>query len=98
TNKAPSGAHWFGTDQLGRDVFSRVIVGARTILTISFFATVLGTLLGTALALTTCAPSEASRRAMDSPIPLLAPVTSATFPASRVILGSPLDAAVWLVL
>src|SRR5215831_20243401 len=50
------------------------------------------------LALTTCAPSEASRRAMDSPIPLLAPVTSATFPASRVIVGSPLDAAVRLVL
>jgi peptide/nickel transport system permease protein len=26
---APSGAHWFGTDQLGRDVFSRVVAGAR---------------------------------------------------------------------
>ena len=51
TNKAPSGAHWFGTDQLGRDVFSRVIVGARTILIISFFATVLGTVAGTALGL-----------------------------------------------
>jgi peptide/nickel transport system permease protein len=52
TNKAPSGAHWFGTDQLGRDVFSRVIVGARSILVISFFATVLGTVAGTALGLT----------------------------------------------
>jgi len=51
TNKGPSGAHWFGTDQLGRDIFSRVIVGARTILVISFFATVLGTVLGTALGL-----------------------------------------------
>ena len=51
TNKGPSGAHWFGTDQLGRDVFSRVIVGARTILVISFFATLLGTVLGTALGL-----------------------------------------------
>ena len=51
TNKPPSGAHWFGTDQIGRDVFSRVIVGARTILFISFFATVLGTVLGTALGL-----------------------------------------------
>ena len=51
TNKAPSGAHWFGTDQLGRDVFSRVIVGARSILVIAFFATVLGTVLGTALGL-----------------------------------------------
>jgi peptide/nickel transport system permease protein len=52
TNKAPSGAHWFGTDQLGRDVFSRVLAGARSILIISFFATVLGTVAGTALGLT----------------------------------------------
>ena len=51
TNKAPSGAHWFGTDQIGRDVFSRVLVGARSILVIAFFATVLGTVLGTALGL-----------------------------------------------
>jgi peptide/nickel transport system permease protein len=27
--KAPSGAHWFGTDEIGRDVLSRVIFGAR---------------------------------------------------------------------
>jgi len=51
TNKAPSAAHWFCTDQLGRDVFSRVIVGARSILVISFFATLLGTVAGTALGL-----------------------------------------------
>jgi peptide/nickel transport system permease protein len=51
TNKAPSGAHWFGTDQIGRDVFSRVLVGARSILVISFFATLLGTVAGTALGL-----------------------------------------------
>ena len=52
TNKGPSSAHWFGTDQLGRDMFSRVLVGARTILIISFFATLLGTVAGTALGLT----------------------------------------------
>jgi peptide/nickel transport system permease protein len=52
TNKTPAGAHWFGTDQLGRDVFSRVIVGARSILIISFFATLIGTVAGTALGLT----------------------------------------------
>jgi len=50
-NTGPSGAHWFGTDQLGRDVLSRVIVGARDILIITPLATGLGTLLGTALGL-----------------------------------------------
>jgi peptide/nickel transport system permease protein len=50
-NAAPSGAHWFGTDPLGRDVLSRVIVGARDILVITLLATVLGTVLGTALGL-----------------------------------------------
>jgi peptide/nickel transport system permease protein len=51
TLAAPSGAHWFGTDQLGRDVFSRVIVGARDILIVAPLATLLGTVLGTALGL-----------------------------------------------
>ncbi len=50
-NAGPSGAHWFGTDQLGRDVLSRVIVGARDILIITPLATILGTILGTALGL-----------------------------------------------
>src|SRR5580658_1547111 len=51
TNAAPSGAHWFGTDPLGRDVLSRLIVGARDILIIGPLATILGTVLGTALGL-----------------------------------------------
>jgi peptide/nickel transport system permease protein len=50
-NTGPAGAHWFGTDPLGRDVLSRVIVGARDILVITPLATVLGTILGTALGL-----------------------------------------------
>jgi peptide/nickel transport system permease protein len=50
-NLAPSGAHWFGTDSLGRDVLSRVIVGAREILIVSVLATLLGTAVGTALGL-----------------------------------------------
>jgi peptide/nickel transport system permease protein len=50
-NQAPTGAHWFGTDPLGRDVLSRVITGARTILIITPLATILGTILGTALGL-----------------------------------------------
>ncbi|MGZ4430790.1 MAG: ABC transporter permease [Gaiellales bacterium] len=51
TLQSPSAAHWFGTDRLGRDVFARVIAGARDILVVAFSATVIGTVLGTALGL-----------------------------------------------
>ena len=50
---APSGEHLFGTDRVGRDVLSRVIVGARDILIVAPAATLLGTVLGTALGLIT---------------------------------------------
>jgi peptide/nickel transport system permease protein len=50
-NQPPSGAHWFGTDQLGRDMFSRVITGSRDILITAPLATLIGTVLGTALGL-----------------------------------------------
>jgi peptide/nickel transport system permease protein len=49
----PSAEHWFGTDRLGRDVFSRVVVGARDILAIAPLATLLGAVLGTLLGLVT---------------------------------------------
>ena len=49
----PSETHWFGTDALGRDVFSRVIVGARDILTVAPLATALGTLGGVVIGLVT---------------------------------------------
>jgi peptide/nickel transport system permease protein len=47
----PSWGHPFGTDRLGRDVFSRVLAGSRDILLISPAATLLGTVIGTALGL-----------------------------------------------
>ncbi|QPC94247.1 ABC transporter permease [Mesorhizobium sp. INR15] len=49
----PSAEHWFGTDQIGRDVFSRVIVGSRDILTVAPLATLLATVMGTTLGLFT---------------------------------------------
>jgi peptide/nickel transport system permease protein len=49
-SQPPSAAHWFGTDKLGRDVFSRVVYGARTSIGIGFVAVgvaiTAGTLIG----------------------------------------------------
>lgn len=47
----PSAEHWFGTDELGRDMFARVIAGSRDILVVAPLATLLGIALGTALGL-----------------------------------------------
>jgi peptide/nickel transport system permease protein len=48
---APSAGHWLGTDEVGRDVLSRLIVGARVSLEISVFSTALGAIIGAALGL-----------------------------------------------
>ena len=44
--RSPSPAHWFGTDDLGRDVFARTMAGARTVLIIAPLATMLALLWG----------------------------------------------------
>ncbi len=49
----PSARHWFGTDNLGRDVFSRVVLGAREITALSGLGTLLAVTAGTALGLLT---------------------------------------------
>lgn len=51
--KAPSGEAWFGTDQIGRDVYSRTVSGARSVLTIAPVAAVLAVVGGTVLGLIT---------------------------------------------
>lgn len=48
---APSGAHWLGTDPLGRDILSRVMYGARVSLSIGISAVVVGQVVGTLLGL-----------------------------------------------
>jgi peptide/nickel transport system permease protein len=50
TLAGPSGSHWLGTDDLGRDVWSRLVYGARTDLRVAFLAVLfpfaIGTLIG----------------------------------------------------
>jgi peptide/nickel transport system permease protein len=47
--QAPSAAHWFGTDEVGNDVYTRVILGARVSLQIGLIITVVAALLGVPL-------------------------------------------------
>jgi len=49
--KPPSAEHWFGTDDMGRDVFARVIYGGRLSLMIGFIPSVISMVLGTLLGL-----------------------------------------------
>jgi peptide/nickel transport system permease protein len=49
----PNGTYWFGTDTLGRDVFSRVLAGASSVLVVAPLATLLGLALGTIIGLVT---------------------------------------------
>jgi glutathione transport system permease protein len=50
-DQGPSLIHWLGVDSLGRDIFSRILMGARISLAAGFFSVLLGMLVGTALGL-----------------------------------------------
>jgi peptide/nickel transport system permease protein len=47
--RPPSWQHWMGTDQLGRDVATRVVLGARVSLSVGFSVVLIGGLFGTLL-------------------------------------------------
>jgi len=50
-NEGPSLLHWFGVDSLGRDIFSRVLLGAQISLAAGVFAVLIGAAIGTVLGL-----------------------------------------------
>ncbi|WP_338509365.1 glutathione ABC transporter permease GsiD [Erwinia aphidicola] len=50
-NEGPSMMHWFGVDALGRDIFSRVLLGSRLSLVAGFFSVAVGAVTGTLLGL-----------------------------------------------
>jgi glutathione transport system permease protein len=50
-NTGPSAKHWFGVDALGRDIFSRIVAGARISLAAGFISVFVGAIVGTLLGL-----------------------------------------------
>ncbi|MFD4977484.1 dipeptide/oligopeptide/nickel ABC transporter permease/ATP-binding protein [Streptomyces sp. NPDC058424] len=67
--QAPGGAHWFGTDRVGRDIFARVLYGARYSLVIGLGSTaaalVLGAVLGSLAATSRKLGDESVMRTLD---------------------------------
>ncbi len=59
--RPPSAQHWFGTDQLGRDLFARVIYGAQISLFVGFSVALLSSVIGTAVGMI-----SASTRTLDA--------------------------------
>lgn len=53
--KTPTLIHWFGTDHFGRDIFSMIMVGARTSIAVALIAVGIGILLGVPLGLAAAA-------------------------------------------
>ncbi|MGW6414599.1 dipeptide/oligopeptide/nickel ABC transporter permease/ATP-binding protein [Streptomyces sp. NPDC055055] len=95
--QAPGAAHWFGTDRVGRDVFSRVVYGARYSLLIGLGATALavvgGALLGAVAATSRRLGDESVMRTLDvvmsfPPIALAAVLVAVFGPSVPVIIGS----------
>jgi peptide/nickel transport system permease protein len=68
--RPPGGDHWLGTDQLGRDILSRILAGARATVLLALLATLLGTLagamIGTASAFLGGRVDEAIMRTVDA--------------------------------
>jgi peptide/nickel transport system permease protein len=83
--QAPSTAHWFGTDSLGRDIASQLLVGAQASIMVGVFAVLIGFTLGTALGLL----ASARRGWVEEAVMRLSDFTFA-FPAllSAILLGA----------
>ncbi|WP_347557608.1 ABC transporter permease [Robbsia sp. KACC 23696] len=91
-----SAKHWLGTDYLGRDMFARVVMGARYTVGLAFVATFIASGLGTTLALVATvggtAVDTAMSRALDTltaiPSKMFALIMVAAFGSSTWMLGA----------
>jgi peptide/nickel transport system permease protein len=89
----PNADHWFGTDDLGRDVLSRVMAGARDVLIVSFIAAsiavVVGSMLGLIMGYVRGVTDEAIGRVIEAvlsiPVVLIGLLTISVLGASKPV-------------
>lgn len=78
--QAPSSAHWFGTDSLGRDITSQLLVGAQNSIVVGLIAVGIGLVIGVALGALAAASKAQGRHWVDELIMRASDFTFA-FPA-----------------
>lgn len=96
--QAPSAAHYFGTDELGRDVFSRVLYGGRVSMAVGILsvalATTLGLLYGVASGYAGGYVDNALMRILDG---LLSLPSLVLVIALQAVLGQGLYSVIWVI-
>lgn len=91
----PSGRHWLGTTDLGRDVLSQIIVGTRVALVVGFLAALLVTVIGTLIGLV----AGYYRRWVDDLLMRLVDVAySIPFEPFAIVLVGLLQPSIWTII
>ena len=96
--QAPSGEHWAGTDRLGRDVFTQVMIGARLAMAVGFGSVLIAAVVGILL----CLVAALANRWLDDAITSLLDIAIA-FPTLLLAMlvvawrGASLDSAIFAI-
>jgi len=83
---APQAGHWLGTDQLGRDLFARIVYGASHSLSAAFIAVAIGLVIGTALGLIAGATGDKTESVLMRLVDVLLSIPALLLSLSLLIL------------
>ncbi len=101
---APSAHHWFGTDHLGRDIFSQVLVGTRGVMYVGFLAGLIATVLSVLVGVTAGYVGGIGEEGLSAlsnvflvipALPLIVIITSAIPQASDTLIATMIGLTSW---